>query len=123
MGSPEALSHIDGHVMTGKLPRVKIQPVVWNLNLVSVNDLLLEDAISISKAVTPCGIVQGGKAVKEASSQATQATVSEGSIVLLGDNILDPEAKLGEAAWYRMCQCAVLWRSRYQCGAHLWPSL
>lgn len=95
-GPVERLSHIDGHVVTGKLPGVKVQPVVRNLDLVSVNDLLLEDAISVSQAIAPGGIVEGGQTVEEASSQATQATISEGGVVLLGDDIFDPEAEVRE---------------------------
>jgi hypothetical protein len=34
--------------MTGKLPGVKVQPVIGHLDLVPINNLLLEDAIAIS---------------------------------------------------------------------------
>jgi hypothetical protein len=36
---------VDSHVVAGKLPGIKVQPVVGNLDLVPVDDLLLEDTI------------------------------------------------------------------------------
>ncbi len=80
--------------MTRELPRVEVQPVVRHLNLVAVDDLLLEDAIAVAEAVTPSWVVERGKTVEEASSQATQATVTQSSVMLLLDDVLDTETEL-----------------------------
>lgn len=85
---------VNRDVVPAKLPRVEVEPVVGNLDLVAVDDLLLEDTVSVTQAVTPRGIVQGGHAVKEAGGKATKAAVAKGSIVFLADDILDAETKL-----------------------------
>lgn len=39
-----AIEHdVYNNIVSWKLPRVEVQPIVWNLNLVSVNNLLFED--------------------------------------------------------------------------------
>lgn len=88
--------------MSGELPGVKVEPVVRHLNLISVDDFLLENSISISKTVTPGRVVERGKTVQEASGESAKATVAQRSVVLLGDDVLNSEAKLGEASYKRM---------------------
>ena len=53
------------------LPRIKVKPVVWDLDLVSVDDLLLEDTVAVTQAVAPGRIVQRGETVEEAGSETT----------------------------------------------------
>ena len=84
--------------MPRELPRVEIKPVVWNLHLVSINDLLLEDAVTVPQAIAPGWVVQRRKTVEEARSEASQPAIAEGSIVFLLDDILDPEPQLGETS-------------------------
>lgn len=84
--------------MPGKLPRIEIQPVVWNFHLVSIHNLLLEDAVSITKPVAPCRVVQSSHAVKEAGRKSTKATVTESSIVLLRYDIFNSEAQVLETS-------------------------
>ena len=57
----------DSNIVPWKFPRIKIKPVIWDLHLVPVHDLLLEDAISVSEAVTPCWIVERGHTIEKAS--------------------------------------------------------
>ena len=83
---------VDSYIVPRKLPRVEIQPIVWNFDLISIHNLLLEDTISITESVAPCRIVQSGQAVKEAGCKSTKATVSESSIVLLRYDIFNSEA-------------------------------
>ena len=79
--------------MSWKLPGVKVEPVVWNFDLVSVDDFLLENSISVSEAVTPGGEVEGGQAVKETSCETTKATVTQSSVMLLFDDVFDSESE------------------------------
>jgi hypothetical protein len=84
--------------VTRELPRVEVQPIVRNFNLVSVNDLLLENTVSVSKTVAPRWEVERGQTVEEASCKSAKTSIAQGSVVLLGDNILNPEAKIGKTS-------------------------
>lgn len=70
-------------IVPGEFPRVEVQPIVWYLYLVSVDNLLLEDTISVTQTISPGRVVQSGHAVKETCSQAAEAAVAEGSVMLL----------------------------------------
>jgi hypothetical protein len=80
--------------MARELPGVEVEPVVGHLDLVTVDDLLLEDTVAVSQAVAPGGEVKRSKTVEETSSQASETTVAQSSIVLLSDNVLNAEAEL-----------------------------
>lgn len=69
--------------MPGKFPRVEVQPIIWYLYLISVDNLLLEDAISVPQAISPGRVVQGGHAVKKTCSQPAEAAVAKSSVMLL----------------------------------------
>lgn len=43
-----ACTYIDRHVVPGKFPGVEVKPVVRNLHLVAVDDLLLENTVAVS---------------------------------------------------------------------------
>lgn len=66
--------------------------------MITVNDLLLEDTVSVPQPIPPGGVVEAGQTVEEASRQATQAAVSQGGVVLLADDVLDAEAQVCEPA-------------------------
>lgn len=66
--------------------------------MVPINNFLLEDTIAVSQAISPSGIVETGQTVQETSRKATQATVAQGGVVLLLDDVLDAEAQVCEAA-------------------------
>lgn len=83
---------INSDIVARELPGVEVEPVVWHLDLVAVDDLLLEDTVAVPEAVTPGRVVEGSQTVEEAGSETTETTVSESSIVLLLDDILDSEA-------------------------------
>lgn len=90
--------NIHRDIVSGKFPRVEVQPIVWYLHLVSVDNLLLEDTISVTQPISPGRVIQRGHAVKETGSQAAEAAVAEGSVMLLRYNILDSEAKILETS-------------------------
>lgn len=84
--------------MTGELPRVEVQPVVGDFNLVAVNDFLLENTVAVSQTVTPGREVERGQTVEEASGQSTKTAVSEGSVVFLGDDIFNAKTEIGKTS-------------------------
>jgi len=84
--------------VSGEFPGVEVKPVVRHLDLIAIDDLLFEDAVTVPQAVTPGRVIQTCKAVEEAGGQAAQTAIAQGSVVLLLDNILDPEAELGETS-------------------------
>jgi hypothetical protein len=90
---------LDCHVLTWEFPRIKVQPVIWNLHLISIDDLLLEDAVSVSKSVSPGWVIQCCKTVEEACSKPSKTAVAESSIMFLRDDVLNPEAKLGKSLY------------------------
>jgi hypothetical protein len=91
--------HIHNDVVTLELPRVKVEPVIWHLNLVSIDDLLLKDTVSVTKTVSPSWVVQRGHRVEEAGGETTETAVAERGVVLLGNDIFHAEAKVGETLW------------------------
>lgn len=91
--------NLDCHVMTGEFPRIKVEPVIWNLHLVSIDDLLLEDAVSVSKSVSPGGVIQCCQTVEEACSKPSKTAIAESSIMFLRDDVLNPETELGESLY------------------------
>src|SRR5690349_7378970 len=76
-------SYIHSHIVSRELPGVEIKPVVWNLDLVPINDFLLEDAVPVSQTVAPSRLVQGRKTVEEAGSETTKTAISERRIMFL----------------------------------------
>ena len=73
----------DGDIVPGKFPRIEVQPIIRYLYLVSVDDLLLKDTISVTQTVSPGRVVQGGHAIEEARSQPAETAVAESSVMLL----------------------------------------
>ncbi len=91
-------TYVNSHIVTRKLPGVKVQPVVGNFNLISINNFLLEDAVAVAKAVAPGGVVERCQAVEEASGETAEATVSKGRIIFLGNDVFNSEPKIGKAS-------------------------
>ncbi|GJC79271.1 hypothetical protein ColLi_02109 [Colletotrichum liriopes] len=105
LGGP---THVHGDIVARELPGVEVKPVVGNLDLVAVDDLLLEDTVPVSQSVAPGGEVEGSQTVKETSSQPAKTTVSECSIVLLLNNVLNAETEFVEAS----CESISIFGSR-----------
>ncbi len=99
-------TYIDGNIMAGKLPGVKVQPVVGNFHLVAVNDFLLDDAVAVAETVAPGWVVKGCQAVKEAGCQAAETAIAQSGVVLLLDNVLDPKAKIGKTGYHPKARLA-----------------
>ena len=83
-------------VVSRELPGIKVKPVIRDFDLVTIDNLLLEDTISVSKTITPCRVVERGKTIEEAGGQPSKATIAKSGIMLLGDDILDPESEFGK---------------------------
>ncbi len=84
--------NVHGDIVPRKFPRVEIQPIIWYLNLVSVDNFLLKDTISITQAVAPSRVIQCSHAVKETCSQPAETAVAQSSVMLLRYDILNSEA-------------------------------
>lgn len=91
--------NLDCHIMTGEFPRIKVEPVIWNLHLVSIDDLLLEDAVSVSKSVSPGWVVHSCQTVEEACSKSSQTAIAESSIMFLRDDVLNSETEVGKSLY------------------------
>ena len=52
------VTYINCDVVPGELPGIKVKPVVRHLNLIPIDNFLLENTISISKTITPGGVVE-----------------------------------------------------------------
>lgn len=89
-------TYIDRHIVAWELPGIEVEPVVRDLDLITVDDLLLENAITVPQTVAPCRVIKGGETVEEASSKTAQTTVSESGIILLLDDVLNAETKITE---------------------------
>lgn len=92
------LAYIHSHIVSRELPRVKVEPIIRNLNLIPVDDFLLEYSISVPQTIAPGGEAQGRQAVEEASRETTKTAVSESRIMLLLNDILDPEPKVRKSS-------------------------
>ena len=66
------------------------------LSLEAVVEELLEQAVAVQDAVAAHGQVEGGAGVQEAGGEAAEATVTEGGIRLLFENLTKVEAVGGE---------------------------
>lgn len=93
---------VDGDIMSGKLPWVEIKPVVGNLDLVAIDNLLLEDAVTVAQTVSPSRVIKGGQTVEETSGEATQASVSKSCIAFLLDDVLHAETEFRKTLCYRV---------------------
>lgn len=88
-------------VLTGRL-----EASVWSMT----GSDLLEHAILVADAIAPAGQVQGGHRVNEAGSQAPQATISKGRILLCVHEGLQVVAQLLDCLTVGPCQLQVLHR-------------
>jgi hypothetical protein len=84
-------TYINLDIMSRKLPWIEVKPVIWDLDLISINNLLLENAVSVTETITPGGIVEGRQAVEKACCKTAQATVAQCSIMFLLNDVLDSE--------------------------------
>ena len=69
--------------MSRELPGVEIEPVIRNLDLISIDNFLLEDTVSVAEPISPRRVVQRSHTVKEARRKSAKTTVSKSSVVLL----------------------------------------
>lgn len=74
---------VDGNVVSWELPWIKVQPVVWNLDLITIDYFLLEDAVLVSKSVAPCWVIHCGHAVEEAGCETSKTSIAKGGVVFL----------------------------------------
>jgi hypothetical protein len=93
--------------MSWKFPRIEVEPIIRNLDLISIHNLLLEDSISVSQSVSPSRVVQRGKRVQETSSKTTETTISKCSVVFLLNDVLNAETKVIETLYLEISKTAL----------------
>ncbi len=93
--------YVHGHVVPGELPGVKVEPVVGDFDLVSVDDLLLEDAVTVSQTVAPGRKVERGQAVEEAGGKSAETSISQSGIMFLFNDVLNAETQVGKTSCRR----------------------
>ena len=86
-------------IMPRKFPRIEVQPIIWYLYLVAVDNFLLENTISISQAISPGRVIQCSHAVEETCSQPAETTIAEGCVMLLGYDILNSEPQVFQTSY------------------------
>ncbi len=102
---PSVLIHMAGHIAaemnflcilgSSELERISVlEPVVRNLDLISVADLLLEHAVAVADAAAVSRIVQRGEGIEEACGKSSETAVSKRRIRLLVLNLVHVKAKL-----------------------------
>ena len=87
----------NGLVGTAHLPRIALRkPFVRDLDLASVDDLLLEEAVAIAHAVAVACDPLVGHGVEEARRQTAQAAVAERRIGLKAADLIEVATHVGE---------------------------
>jgi hypothetical protein len=72
----ESSTYINRYIVARKLPWVEVEPVVRYLDLISIDNLLLENTIPVSQTITPGGEVEGSQAIEETGGKATKTAIS-----------------------------------------------
>ena len=89
------------HFRTRKLPRITArQPVIRNLDLMAVDDLLFEHAVVVADAVTEPGQAERGHRVEKTGGKPAQAAIAEGGIMFKVDQLVEIDVHLGQRLLY-----------------------
>ena len=72
------------------------QPVVGQLDLLTVDELLLEQTVFIQQRKTGCGVVERGRRIHKASRKSAKTAVAETRIGLVLTDGIERIAELGE---------------------------
>ena len=90
-------TYVYDNIVSWKLPRIEVKPVIGNLDLVTIHDFLLEDTVSISQPISPSRHVKRSQGVQETGSQTTKTAITKSSIVLLINDVFNTETEFSEA--------------------------
>ena len=89
---------LDSAARAGDLPGVAVaQPLVGDLHLPAVLDLLVEDAELVADAVADGRDLQRGQRVQVAGRQPAQAAVAQPGLLLLFDQLVESQARVRPA--------------------------
>lgn len=88
--------NVNGDIVPRELPWVEIEPVIGDLNLIAIDNLLLENTIPVPESVAPSWKVHRRQTVEEARGKSAEATISESCIMFLGNDVLDSKAQVFE---------------------------
>jgi len=50
-------AYVDDNIVSRKLPRIEVQPIIWYFYLITIHNFLLEDAITIPETIPPSRII------------------------------------------------------------------
>lgn len=75
--------NVNSDIVPRELPWVEIKPVIRDLNLISIDDLLLKDTIPVAESVTPSRKVHRRHTIEEARGKSSKTTISKRCIVFL----------------------------------------
>jgi hypothetical protein len=85
-------------ILSLNLPWVSmVEPVIWNFDLISIPDDLLENTVLIPDTVAPGWDLQGGERVNEACSKSSETSITKGGIALLLVKFLKIVAQIHES--------------------------
>lgn len=86
--------NVNSDIVPRELPRIEVQPVIRNFDLIPVHNLLLEDAVLVPETVAPSWNIESGHAVEEAGGKTTETTIAQSSVSFLGYYVFKAEADI-----------------------------
>ena len=119
MLDPAAEANEIGAFRTRELPGIGVtEPIVGQLDLVAVSQLLPEHAVFVANAVADARQSEIGHGIKKAGGETTEATVAECGIDLLCVKIIErnamPAESLGQCRFHAKCAQGVLEIARHE---------
>lgn len=84
--------NVNSDIVPRELPWVEIEPVIGDLNLISIDNLLLKDTIPVPKPIAPSRKVHRRHTIEEARGESSKTTISKRCIMFLGNDVLNSKA-------------------------------
>src|SRR5690606_20764604 len=95
--------HVTGRIVRDDLPRrAAFEPVVGHFHLITVADLLMEDAVVVADAIAGDGVAECGATIEKARSETTETTIAKAGIALLFQHFLKCTAETSQRLFQRM---------------------
>src|SRR5262249_43973444 len=97
--------HTEAVARSRDFPRVAVaEPAVRHLDLSSVDDPLMEDAVVVAKAVSVAGIAESRHRIEKAGGQSAETPVAEARIPLGLAEILETVTQVGQRLSARVAE-------------------
>lgn len=75
-----------------KLPWIEIEPVIGDLNLIAIDNLLLKNTIPVPESIAPSWQVHRRHTIKEARGKSSETTITKCCIMFLGNDVFNSKA-------------------------------